>query len=45
MPEPAQHESMNAYLGRFVGAGEARKDFPKPQRAISYSKHRKRKAK
>ena len=47
MPEPVQHESLNAYVGRFMGSGEARKDFPKQSQraAIAYSKYRKRKAK
>jgi len=47
MPEPVKHESMNDYLGRFMGAGESQKDFPQPSQraAVAYSKFRKRKRK
>ena len=47
MPNPEKHESMNSYLHRFMGSGEARRDFPtQSQRAaVAYSKFRKRKRK
>ena len=44
MPEPAKHESMNSYLQRFMGSGEARKDFPRQDQraAVAYSLYRKK---
>jgi hypothetical protein len=47
MPNPEKHESMNAYVSRFMGSKEALSSFPKQSQraAVAYSKFRRRKKK
>lgn len=45
MPNPSAGEDQNAYVSRFVGSEEAKKDFPdlKQRLAVAYSKWRQHK--
>ena len=47
MPRPQASESLNNYLGRFMGSSEAKADFPKRKQriAVAMSMYRRRKKK
>jgi hypothetical protein len=42
MPEPKKGESLNDFMGKFMGSSEARKSFPKKKQraAVAYSEFR-----
>lgn len=42
MPEPARHESLSAFVSRYMGSKESRKSFPKPSQraAVAYSEYK-----
>ena len=47
MPRPSGGESLNHYMGRFMGSSEAKADFPKRKQriAVAMSMYRRRKKK
>jgi len=47
VPRPESGESLSHYMGRFMGSGEAKKDFPKRKQriAVAMSMFRRRKKK
>jgi len=47
MPRPSKGENLSHYMSRFMGSGEARKDFPKQSQraAVAYSMFKRRKKK
>lgn len=47
MPDPAKHESLAAFVGRYMGSKEARKSFPKQSQraAVAYSEYKRAKKK
>lgn len=47
MPEPKKGESMNKFMGRFMGSKEAEGDFPKRKQriAVGLSMFKRKKAK
>lgn len=47
MPEPQTHESLAAFISRYMGSERARKDFPaqKQRAAVAYAEWREKRKK